>query len=266
MPGSKPSSKRQHDVSVEQLSKDIHTGPYVIVKRKPTPQVTRQWVAGVLTSLFLVVASTGCVVLFVQRPVPVLVAFTLLALVLTAYFKTVTAKPQPTSHYVPPCSPEERDAAIARAVFAKERGFKVVDVGYPARYCLECGAFRPPRPYHCKLCGCCIPGKDHHCPYIGQCVGTHNARSFFQLLLFLPLTCLSFMTIHLMAIALCIRTELALLARCVLLLFSVANVLFLLVTAVVSCRSTRFDVQCFCSWTTSASFSGTSRRWRTSST
>ena len=104
-----------------------------------------------------------------------------------SFYKVTTTKPGFCKNYEPNCSEEDKQKAIERETFGKEKHFKIVDIGYPCRYCTECQAFRCERSYHCKKCNCCVLKRDHHCPWIGQCVGQNNYRYFIQFLIYVPL-------------------------------------------------------------------------------
>ena len=106
-----------------------------------------------------------------------------------AYYKAVTVKSVQSKNYIPDCSEKEQQFAISRAEVVKEYKLKLIDVAYPARYCLQCQAFRQPRSFHCGRCNRCVMCRDHHCPWLNNCVGKNNFRYFVQFLVYLPINC-----------------------------------------------------------------------------
>ncbi|KAL7713843.1 Palmitoyltransferase [Entamoeba marina] len=57
-------------------------------------------------------------------------------LLVVSYYKTVRTHPGTCVDYQPHCSENEKQEAIERETYGKEKNFKIVDIGYPCRYCI----------------------------------------------------------------------------------------------------------------------------------
>jgi hypothetical protein len=74
-------------------------------------------------------------------------------------------------------------------------GFYIGDEDYKRkRYCLICNAFKPERSHHCSVCNICVLNMDHHCPWVDNCIGFYNRKYFMQLLFYLWLLTLFFVS------------------------------------------------------------------------
>ncbi|ELP94145.1 zinc finger protein DHHC domain containing protein, putative [Entamoeba invadens IP1] len=191
----KVSTNQHQEDSWEETKKDLMKGPYLLKRKTGGPEEDessdRVMMIVAITLISVAFLSTLYaffhlpLVFFLTTPIPL---FTFACLVF-AYYKAVTTDPGRCVGYNPNKSEEDKKAAIERETFGKEKGFKIVDIGYPVRYCTTCQGFRCERAYHCKKCGSCIKKRDH-CPWISQCVGENNLRYFVQFLMLVPLNCL----------------------------------------------------------------------------
>ena len=162
-------------------------GPFIRLRPRPFPPSppTRAYAAAVAVASAAGFAATLWAatafppVVLAAAPLPA----ALFALYAVSFARAVLTPPGFPADYVPPCSEAERQAAVARARYAHAHGLHVVDIAFPARWCVACAAFKPARAFHCSACRRCVLGKDHHCAWIGQCVGEHNVK-FFLLCLF----------------------------------------------------------------------------------
>ncbi|BFU20209.1 palmitoyltransferase PFA3, putative [Entamoeba histolytica HM-3:IMSS] len=174
------------------MRENLLKGPYLYRKShntssdefKGNDMITVYIASGIISVMFI-----SSFYAFIHLPIVWImpIPLTLFILMSVSYYKAVTTKPGKCINFQPKCSEEEKQQAIERETFGKEHGFKIVDIGYPTRYCTYCKSFRSERSYHCKKCGCCVLRRDHHCPWIGQCVGLNNHRYFMQFLYYLPI-------------------------------------------------------------------------------
>ena len=187
--GKKGMSKEQY----LQMKEDLKKGPYLY-----RPSQFPSGDDGGSDRIMVIIASTliisivvYCIFNLFRIPLVILLPYFVLMVVfmIGSYYKAVTAPIMKCIGYNPNCTEEEKQEAIERETFGREHRFKVVDIGYPARYCSLCKGFKCERAYHCKKCNGCVLRRDHHCPWVGQCVGQHNYRYFLQFLYYLPINC-----------------------------------------------------------------------------
>ena len=178
----------------KQMKIDLKKGPYLY---RPSQMSNdgdgSDRVVVIVASVLIITMFVYCILNLCRIPLVILFPYFVLMFVLMAgsYYKAVTTPPMKCVGYEPDCTEQEKQEAIERETFGKEHKFKVVDIGYPARYCYHCKGFKCERAYHCKKCKACVLRRDHHCPWIGQCVGQHNYRYFLQFLIYLPWNCIN---------------------------------------------------------------------------
>ncbi|ELP94414.1 zinc finger protein DHHC domain containing protein, putative [Entamoeba invadens IP1] len=181
--------KKESLENFTQIREDLLKGPYLYRRKNSREDLSIKGTVMVKIATVLILFfffHTLIAICFTPLVYVMVFPLTTFVFMMTAYYKVVNTHPGKCVGYEPNCSEEEKKKAIERANFCKERGFKLVDIGYPARYCVYCQAFRCERSYHCKKCDCCIMKRDHHCPWTGQCIGTYNLRYFIQFLMLLP--------------------------------------------------------------------------------